>query len=122
MQDYVIPPTEKALAIANAMYQGDVFEKSKEEHLAELVRARNCAIVAVDLLIETASEEKSVTWELVEVTTKSEKDYFMMTKAEIKKLLEDDSKENCVHEWEYSGQDPGSGRSEYECKHCCVSK
>lgn len=88
MQDYVIPPAEKSLAIANAMYQGDVFEKSKEEHLAELARAQKCAIVAIDLLIDTASEEKSVTWELVEVTTKSEKDYFMMTKAEIEKLLD----------------------------------
>jgi hypothetical protein len=89
MQDYVIPPAEKALAIANAMYQGSVFEKSKEEHLAELTRAQKCAIVAIDLLIGNASEEKFVTWELIEVTTKSEKDYFKLTKIEIEKLLED---------------------------------
>ena len=88
MQDYVIPPAEKALAIANAMYQGDVFEKSKDEHLAELDRAQKCAIVAIDLLIATASENWNVTWELVEVTTKTEKDYFKLTKTEIEKLLD----------------------------------
>lgn len=89
MQNYVIPPAEKALAIANAMYQGDVFEKSKEEHLAELDRAQKCAIVAIDLLIETASEEKFVTWDFENVKPMSEKFYFTLTKIEIEKLLED---------------------------------
>ena len=89
MQDYVIPPAEKALAISNYMYQGSVFHKSKEEHLAELARAQKCAIVAIDLLIDTASENWNVTWELVEVTTKTEKDYFKLTKTEIEKLLDD---------------------------------
>lgn len=89
MQDYLIlPPAEKALTIANAMYQGDVFKKSKEEHLAELARAQKCAIIAIDLLISIASEEKLVAWELVEVTTKPERIYFMLTKIEIEKLLE----------------------------------
>lgn len=44
-------PKEKALEIANQMYNGSVFDKSKEEHLKELENAKRCALIAVNELI-----------------------------------------------------------------------
>jgi hypothetical protein len=44
-------PTEKALEIANKMYYGSVFEKTKAEHLQEIIRAKQCALIAVDEII-----------------------------------------------------------------------
>ena len=41
-------PKEKALEIANAMYNGSVFDKTKEQHLQELENAKRCALIAVD--------------------------------------------------------------------------
>ena len=43
---------EHALKIANEMYNGSVFEKTKEEHLLELENAKRCSIIALNLLIE----------------------------------------------------------------------
>lgn len=44
-------PKEKALEIANQMYNGSVFHKTKEEHLKELENAKRCALIAVNELI-----------------------------------------------------------------------
>jgi hypothetical protein len=44
-------PTEKALEIANKMYYGSVFEKTKAEHLQEIIRAKELALFAVDEII-----------------------------------------------------------------------
>jgi hypothetical protein len=44
-------PTEKALEIANKMYYGSVFEKTKAEHLQEIIRAKELALFAVDEVI-----------------------------------------------------------------------
>jgi hypothetical protein len=41
----------KALEIVNKMYRGNVFSKTKEEHLTELEEAKKYAIVAVDEII-----------------------------------------------------------------------
>ena len=45
-------PKEKALEIANAMYNGSVFDKTKEQHLLELENAKRCALIAVDEIIQ----------------------------------------------------------------------
>jgi hypothetical protein len=50
-------PVEKALEIANAMYNGSVFDKTKEQHLQELENAKRCALIAVNELIKEASFE-----------------------------------------------------------------
>jgi hypothetical protein len=42
---------EKAIEIANKMYNGGVFGKSKEEHLKELENAKRGALIAVNELI-----------------------------------------------------------------------
>jgi hypothetical protein len=42
---------EKALEIANKMYEGNVFNKTKAEHLAELENAKRRALIVVDELI-----------------------------------------------------------------------
>jgi hypothetical protein len=44
-------PTEKALEIANAMYNGSVFDKTKEQHLLELENAKRCALIAVNEIL-----------------------------------------------------------------------
>jgi hypothetical protein len=50
-------PTEKALEIANKMYYGSVFEKTKAEHLQEMIRAKEVALFAVDeILAEVPTE------------------------------------------------------------------
>jgi hypothetical protein len=45
-------PTEKALEIANKMYNGSVFDKTKAEHLQEIIRAKEVALFAVDEIIK----------------------------------------------------------------------
>jgi hypothetical protein len=47
-----LKPKAKALEIANSMYNGSVFDKTKTEHLLELENAKRCAVNAVKLLIE----------------------------------------------------------------------
>jgi hypothetical protein len=42
---------EKALELGNKMYRGDVFSKTKEEHLKELEEAKRYAIIAVDEIV-----------------------------------------------------------------------
>jgi hypothetical protein len=42
---------EKAVEIANKMYNGGVFGKSKEEHLKESENAKRGALIAVNELI-----------------------------------------------------------------------
>jgi len=42
---------EKALQLANKMYNGDVFTKTKQEHLDELENAKRCSIIAIEELI-----------------------------------------------------------------------
>jgi hypothetical protein len=44
-------PKDKANEIANKMYRGSVFLKSKEEHLKELEEAKKYAIICVDEII-----------------------------------------------------------------------
>lgn len=39
---------KKANELANKMYRGDVFEKTKEEHLNEIKEAKKYALIAVD--------------------------------------------------------------------------
>lgn len=42
---------EKANELANKMYRGNVFEKTKDEHLIELEMAKRYAQIAVDEII-----------------------------------------------------------------------
>ena len=42
---------EKALEIGNAMYNGSIFEKTKEQHIEELINAKRCALIAVDEIL-----------------------------------------------------------------------
>ena len=75
-------PTEKALEIANKMYYGSVFEKTKAEHLQEIIRAKELALFAVDEII-TAIENvftKSV------AKLNSTYRYYQEVKTEIEKL------------------------------------
>jgi len=75
-------PTEKALEIANKMYYGSVFEKTKAEHLQEIIRAKELALFAVDEVI-TAIENvftKSV------AKLNSTYRYYQEVKNEIEKL------------------------------------
>jgi hypothetical protein len=75
-------PTEKALEIANKMYYGSVFEKTKAEHLQEIIRAKELALFAVDEVI-TAIENvftKSV------AKLNSTYRYYQEVKTEIEKL------------------------------------
>jgi hypothetical protein len=75
-------PTEKALEIANKMYYGSVFEKTKAEHLQEIIRAKELALFAVDEVI-TAIENvftKSV------AKLNSTYRYWQEVKQEIEKL------------------------------------
>jgi hypothetical protein len=52
-------PTEKALEIANAMYNGNVFDKTKEQHLAEIENAKRCALICVNELIYSHSQNET---------------------------------------------------------------
>ena len=45
----------KALELGNAMYNSSPFNKTKKEHLEELVNAKRCAEVAVNEIIRLAS-------------------------------------------------------------------
>lgn len=44
-------PIKKANELANKMYRGKVFEKTKDEHLKELLEAKKYAIIAVEEII-----------------------------------------------------------------------
>ena len=44
-------PSKKANELANKMYRGNVFEKTKDEHLKELLEAKKYAIIAVEEII-----------------------------------------------------------------------
>ena len=45
---YKMTPKEKALEIANAMYNGSVFDKTKEQHLLEIKNAKRCALICIE--------------------------------------------------------------------------
>jgi hypothetical protein len=45
-------PKEKANELANKMYKGSPFDKTKEEHILECENAKRCALIAVDELIQ----------------------------------------------------------------------
>ena len=47
-----ITPREEALRIGNAMYNGDVFKKTKLEHLQELENAKLRALFIIDEKIQ----------------------------------------------------------------------
>ena len=68
-------PKEKALEIANAMYNGSVFDKTKEQHLQELENAKRCALIAVDEIIAKHYDD----WD-------SHSAYWQEVKQEIEKL------------------------------------
>jgi hypothetical protein len=44
---------EKANELGNKFYNGSVFDYSKEEHLIEVKRAKKCAIICVNELLDT---------------------------------------------------------------------
>ncbi len=46
-------PKEKANELANKMYEGKVFDKSKEEHLLECQKAKQRALIAVDEILRS---------------------------------------------------------------------
>jgi murein L,D-transpeptidase YafK len=50
----MITAKEKALEIANKFYRGSVFDKTKEEHLAELKEAKQSALTSVDEILKVA--------------------------------------------------------------------
>ena len=52
-------PKEKANEIANNMYNGSVFSKTKQEHLEELENAKRCALVAVNEIIATCPQKEN---------------------------------------------------------------
>lgn len=45
-------PKEKANELANKMYNGSVFDKTKEEHILECENAKRCARIAIELARE----------------------------------------------------------------------
>ena len=46
-------PKEKANELGNKFYQGSVFDYSKQEHLEEIKRAKERALICVDEIIST---------------------------------------------------------------------
>jgi translation elongation factor EF-1alpha len=70
-------PKEHANRLGNKMYNGDVFSKTKNEHLAELDNAKRCSLNAIDevLIIITAIDGTEY-WQ----------EHYEQVKQEIKKL------------------------------------
>jgi hypothetical protein len=48
---WTLETKEKALELANKFYRGSISDKSKEEHLLELLEAKKYALIAVDEIL-----------------------------------------------------------------------
>jgi hypothetical protein len=77
-----LTPKEKALEIANAMYEGDVFTKTKQQHLEELENAKRRALVIIKHIINSA-QDIPITY------ATSFNDYWYKVQIEADKLLTD---------------------------------
>ena len=75
-------PQEKALEIANSMYEGNVFTKTKQQHLEELENAKRRALAIVKHIIGSA-QDIPVTYGT------SFNDYWYKVQIEANKLLTD---------------------------------
>jgi hypothetical protein len=74
-------PKEKANELANAMFNGSVFDyKGKEALKAEQNRAKQCALIAVDEIIGTGALGEL--W----LSDKTDIQYWQEVKQEIEKL------------------------------------
>jgi hypothetical protein len=71
-------PKEKALELGNKFYRGSVFDKTKEEHLQELVEAKKYAIVAVEEILNNYYKNHFQTGKKI--------DYWIEVKNEIERL------------------------------------
>lgn len=49
-------PKEKANKIANNMYNGSVFSKTKKEHLEELENAKRCSLILIEEILSINNE------------------------------------------------------------------
>jgi hypothetical protein len=49
-------PKKTANLIANKMYNGSPFEKTTDMHILEVVNAKRCALIAVDLILDIVTE------------------------------------------------------------------
>jgi len=75
-------PKEKANELGNKFYQGSVFDYSKQEHLEEIKRAKERALICVDEMLAFAYD---VEWEKKEDALSKMK-FLKEVKQEIKKL------------------------------------
>jgi len=88
-------PTEEALELGNKMYSGDVFKKTKQEHLEELEMAKLRALVIIDEKIKTCNKfyEKlsfpaEVKSDMGYICFEKELDYLNEVRKEVEKLTE----------------------------------
>lgn len=51
--DYTISPEKKANELGNKFYYGSVFDHNKEEHIAELHKAKERALICVEEILNT---------------------------------------------------------------------
>jgi len=84
---------EEALELGNKMYNGDVFKKTKQEHLYELEMAKLRALVIVDEKIKTCNKfydklsfPAEVKSDMGYICFKKELDYINEVKKEVEKL------------------------------------
>lgn len=76
-------PIEKANELANAMFKGSVFDyKGKEELRAEQNRAKQCALIAIQEVIETMTKIKFYS----ELNFLQELKYWQEVKQEIERM------------------------------------
>ena len=47
---------QKANEIGNKMYNGSIFDYSKDEHLIEKENAKRCALIAIDEILKMKAE------------------------------------------------------------------
>jgi hypothetical protein len=64
-------PKEKANELANKMYKGSPFDKTKEEHILECEIAKRCVLIAVDEIIYAVEGKYDQYW--IEVKQEIEK-------------------------------------------------
>lgn len=75
---------EKALEIANKMYNGSVFDKTKTEHLAELENAKRCSVIAIDEILKNI--EATIAYHKDSLALPLNKEYWTIVKEEIHNL------------------------------------